>query len=254
MRDLGALDAIIAAFDSAARILHPALISPILRGEGVAANSDGLAFPIAPDLHGEGGAFSELTMLDRKLAGESGWYLDKGLLLGLVRLIPDGASVGDLGAGSGHYSAFLNATNRYTAHAFDGAESAEQISSGRVRHARLDDPNLWLGQQFDWVMCLEVGEHVPIERERFFVDNIVRHAVKGIVLSWSLHPDEVQGSTVHPNAKRTLAEVERAVIDVAPFFVVDKEAGQTLRELATVPWLRESVTVFRRARGSEGVP
>eukprot|EP00931_Biecheleriopsis_adriatica_P009506 TRINITY_DN110581_c0_g1_i1.p1 TRINITY_DN110581_c0_g1~~TRINITY_DN110581_c0_g1_i1.p1 ORF type:complete len:433 (-),score=93.57 TRINITY_DN110581_c0_g1_i1:18-1316(-) len=210
----------------------------------------------APRLQDEGGAFSELSLLSRRMTAQkagadvdsAGWYLDRGLLAGLIRLLPDGTSVGDLGAGGGHYSAFLNATALYAAHAFDGAANIAAISGGRVRHARLDQPGLSLGQRFDWVLCLEVAEHVPQELEGAFLDNLARHAVQGLILSWSLHAQvEFQdaGEEVHPNAKSSLAEVEELVAKRVSF-QVDAEASARLRSVATLPWLKESVSVFRR--------
>ena len=39
---------------------------------------------------------------------------------------------------------------------------------------------------YDWVMSLEVAEHIPQDYEAIFIDNIVRHAREGVVLSWAV--------------------------------------------------------------------
>ena len=36
---------------------------------------------------------------------------------------------------------------------------------------------------FDWVICLEVAEHIPKEYEETFVNNLVKATPNGIVLS-----------------------------------------------------------------------
>jgi len=38
---------------------------------------------------------------------------------------------------------------------------------------------------FDWVLCLEVGEHVPAKYGATVLDNITFHARRGVVLSWA---------------------------------------------------------------------
>ena len=43
-----------------------------------------------------------------------------------------------------------------------------------------------LGKKFDWVLSLEVGEHLPKKFERIFIENLDRHNLRGIVLSWDL--------------------------------------------------------------------
>ena len=38
---------------------------------------------------------------------------------------------------------------------------------------------------FDWVLCLEVGEHVPAKYGTTVLDNIAFHARRGVILSWA---------------------------------------------------------------------
>ena len=54
-----------------------------------------------------------------------------------------------------------------------------------MEHANLAE-SFNLGKRWDWVMSLEVGEHIPKEYEQIFIDNIVKHACKGIILSWAV--------------------------------------------------------------------
>ena len=39
---------------------------------------------------------------------------------------------------------------------------------------------------YDWIISLEVAEHIPKEFESTYLDNIVRHAVEGIIISWAI--------------------------------------------------------------------
>ena len=44
----------------------------------------------------------------------------------------------------------------------------------------------WIGRKFDYVMSLEVGEHISQESESVFINNIARHAKCGLVVSWAV--------------------------------------------------------------------
>ena len=47
-------------------------------------------------------------------------------------------------------------------------------------------------------MCLEVLEHIPGEHESIVLDNVVRPALEGVVLSWATPG---QGGYFHVNEK-----------------------------------------------------
>lgn len=212
-----------------------------------------LAPPGETEWQDEGGAFSKMQFLVRKLT--DGWHLDHGLLASLLRLWRppedgkqqgahrgDGSSEGchttvaDFGAGSGHYCNFLNQTEEFCCFAFDGTPRVAELSGGAVQTRRLDEP-FDLGRRFDWVMCLEVAEHIPRASEPAFLSNLRRHAERGLVLSWSEHAGEA-----HPN-QRPWPEVREVLESVG--FVLDEAASAGMR--TRVAWLKGAVHVFRVA-------
>ena len=99
-------------------------------------------------------------------------------------------SVYDFGAGLGWYGKALlaNDTDGYSVTsytAFDGAENVDLIfPDGFVKHLDLSQP-IRLPPK-DWVLSLEVGEHIPAAYEKTFIENLHRHNKKGIVLSWAV--------------------------------------------------------------------
>eukprot|EP00435_Cladocopium_sp_Y103_P048944 s2951_g14.t1 len=117
-----------------------------------------------------GGAFMDMTFIVRNLT--NGWHLDHALLASLVRLWPPPAShgdgchttVADFGAGGGHYCKFFNKTGDYCCSAFDGSPKAALYTGGAVQTQRLDE-YFDLGRRFDWLLCLEVLEHIPEAKE-----------------------------------------------------------------------------------------
>ncbi|CAE7537811.1 Clec16a [Symbiodinium natans] len=123
--------------------------------------------------------------------------------------------IGDFGAFKGHYAAWLNDTGLVQVMAYDGIANVTSMTGGKVQHQQLGQLHMQqnrlprfeissasrgqrfdLGRRFDWVMSLEVGEHLPSTAASTFLSNIRRHAVKGAVISWGT-PDFP--SVHHPN-------------------------------------------------------
>jgi len=105
----------------------------------------------------------------------------------LLRRAADGGprfwSVSDFGAGVGQYGHALLSFDDYPYTGYDGAGNAEEVSGGFLRFV---DFTLQLClPRTDWVLSLEVGEHVPHEQEASYVRNLHRHNCRGIILSWA---------------------------------------------------------------------
>ena len=161
------------------------------------------------------------------------WFLDKALLRYLMRnVLTVGQTLGEFGAFGGKYSEWLNETGVVEAFAFDGIPDVTEITDGRVQELQLSE-RFDLGRSFDWILCLEVGEHLqpgtedrtgvalawyarrgacPHDAKRamaclessdtsrasedLLMDNIRRHARVGAIISWAT-PD--YPSPNHPN-------------------------------------------------------
>jgi len=54
---------------------------------------------------------------------------------------------------------------------FDGSPYSEDISKGRVTFMDLSLPQYGLSL-YDWVISLEVAEHIPARYEHIYLDNI----------------------------------------------------------------------------------
>merc|ERR1719168_481189 len=117
--------------------------------------------------------FINSTVMYRKLVPESA-LVDKGLLRYLLRFLPADSTVADFGALDGHYSRWLNDTGLVTAFAFDGVQGVTDLTEGAVTEVDLTAAFsvAWHPQPFDWVLCLEVAEHIPPDLERAFLDNL----------------------------------------------------------------------------------
>ena len=171
-------------------------------------------------------------------------FLDKGVAAGLCAAAGAGASVLDLGAGVGHYAAPYAACN-LTWRGYDGAANIEEATRGTVAWADLSVP-IDVGAA-DWVQSLEVGEHLPAAFAGTYLDNLVRHARRGILLSWAV-PE--QGGNGHVNNRPN----KDVIADLAARgFTLDAERTRALRASAELRWLKQTTMLFvRKPTGRAG--
>ena len=95
-----------------------------------------------------------------------------------------------------------------------------------------------LSKKFDWVLSLEVGEHIPKQFESIFLDNICRHCVKGAVVSWAIPNQDGRGHcNCQSNAYITQQMANRG-------FQVNKQAELNLRNHSSLGWFKNTIMVF----------
>ena len=94
-----------------------------------------------------------------------------------------GKKVASFGDGPGVYKELLLKYGEVESYdSFDGAPFTEETTNKNVQFLDLSVPIYHLNI-YDWVISLEVAEH--IEFEHIYVDNLVRHASQGVILSWA---------------------------------------------------------------------
>lgn len=152
--------------------------------------------------------------------------------------------IGSFGDGPGAYKREilkLGLVQSYTS--FDGAPYCEETSEGRVVFMDLTIPQYGI-QQFDWILSLEVAEHIPKAYENIYLDNLFRHAKEGIILSWAVPG---QGGLSHINNQPL-----QHVVDVMEKngFTIDQSTSKVLQESAELPWIKSNLYVYRRHQHS----
>jgi hypothetical protein len=170
---------------------------------------------------------------------------DEGLVLALGPLI-NGGSLTDLGAGKGWYGKALLAhpTHPISAYTgYDGALNVEEKSDGFVKHMDLTQPSAvdkrTCSDASDWVLSIEVAEHIPPAFADSYLRNVRCRARKGAILSWG-EPD--QPGLGHVNGKTH----EDAVMLVERWgFTHDKEATDELMKHAKFLHLKKTLAVYR---------
>lgn len=151
-----------------------------------------------------------------------------------------GKYIGSFGDGPGRYKQlFLDSGKVKGYDAYDGAPFCETTSEGRVQFLDLTLPQYGL-PLYDWIISLEVAEHIPKKFESIYIDNIVRHAREGVVLSWA-RPG--QGGYSHVN-NRPFEYVKDLMNRHG--FLHDDVQSQLLRNTASFSWFKRNTNVYRR--------
>ncbi len=172
------------------------------------------------------------------LSSDEHHYFDQGLAVDLAEFFKqnNAASIVDLGAGKGDYAKYFIAEDIFTS-CYDGNLNTPQLSDGVCGIMDLTK-NINLAK-YDWVLSLEVGEHLPKEYEDIFIANLDRLNKKGIVLSWAI---EGQGGDGHINERNNdyIKEKLRLL-----GYKNDLVAENFLRAKRT-NWFKNTIMVFRK--------
>lgn len=163
---------------------------------------------------------------------------DDALAAALAEMLA-GRSVVDFGCGDGSYVRTLRA-HGVEVEGYDGNPDTVALTDGLCRVADLRYPCRF--GQWDAVLCLEVGEHIPARHEEMVFDNVTRHARDTIVLSWAPPGQEGCG---HVNCRPPNYILEKLA---TRGFGLDAKATMALREAAGLAWLRANILVVRRGK------
>ena len=149
-----------------------------------------------------------------------------------------GKSVLEMGAGCGCYTHRL-ALSGVDVTALDGTSNIEELTNGIVRTQDVTVPFLQ-GSVFDWVLSLEVAEHIPPQLEGNFLDELTSHARSGIVLSWALPG---QRGDFHKNGKTNAHAAEQLE---KRGWLLDHNATRAMRHHVDLFWFKSTTMLFSK--------
>lgn len=144
-------------------------------------------------------------------------------------------TVYDFGCGKGEYLKYLvEFDNSIEATGFEGHQTNGEFNN----IVKADLSKKLTLSPVDMVISIEVGEHIPVEFEQVFIDNVCSHAKDYIILSWAV---KGQGGLGHVNCKNNdyvINEVEKRG------WTFDKETTNQMRNMMPNIWIKNTLMVF----------
>jgi len=150
------------------------------------------------------------------------------------------ATAVDLGCGDGQYCRIFKTYNWPLVHGYEGASQIANLGVyNQVFQVDLSKP-LCESTSYEFVLCLEVGEHIPRKHEQVFIENVCKFCKKHLVISWAIPG---QGGTGHFNERPNSYIVDEFV---GRGFKFNNKLTDRLRKHISVRWFRNTVMVFYR--------
>jgi hypothetical protein len=188
-------------------------------------------------------------MLNVKIDAETGiWSLDAAkighkfdpILAARLSMLYSPRTTADLGCGDGKYCRALRGFGWKTVHGYEGTKNIKNLEIyDEIFETDLSKP---LGTiiPYQFVLCLEVGEHIPEKHEQVFLNNICKFIIKDLVLSWAIPG---HGGLGHFNEKPNEYIIEQLSNRGLKF---DKSMSVDLRNFSILPWFKETIMVFAK--------
>lgn len=144
----------------------------------------------------------------------------------------------DFGCGMGSYvKEFID--NDIIAVGYDGNPNTPELTNNLCGILDLSKTIL-LENKFDWVMSLEVGEHIPKKYEDIFIENLHNNNKHGIILSWAV---KGQGGHGHYNEQNN-DYIKNKICNLGYINDIDNE--NFLRSNCSLPWFYKTIMVFKK--------
>lgn len=182
-----------------------------------------------------------------KLDSNTSCYgFDVGLADAVAKLVGRGSTLTELGAGLGCYTAWLHHSHVTIIAAVDGLIDADSLTGGWVTQWDLTCP---MEAYADWIFSIEVAEHILRQFEAQFMDNVVRNARCGIIISWATPK---QGGRGHVNLRDQI--YVNSLLQKSSFrhnTSMTRALKSAAHAAAVFSWLVANVNVYLRS--GEGV-
>ena len=144
----------------------------------------------------------------------------------------------DFGCGMGKYVKTFQ-ENNINAIGYDGNPNTPELTNNLCKVLDLSVPKKF-DEAFDWVMSLEVGEHLPEQFEDIFIENLHNNNKYGIVLSWAV---KGQGGHGHFNEQNN-DYIKSKICKLG--YINDIKSENKLRADSTLRWFKKTIMVFRK--------
>jgi SAM-dependent methyltransferase len=162
---------------------------------------------------------------------------DKPLSDALIHMFGHVQRIVDIGCGKGDYiKALLN--KGIDCIGYDGSPLTPELSENTCLVKDFSEP-VDIGK-FDLVLSLEVGEHIPVQYEQIFIDNLVNASREYIVLSWAIEGQPGVGHINCRNNDYLIYQLQLRGFDYS------QGSSEYLREKSSLSWFKNTLMVFVR--------
>lgn len=161
---------------------------------------------------------------------------DPGLSSALIEFLEDQTEIVDFGCGNADYSRALLEKGKKL-DCFDGNPNTPEMTGGLGKVLDLSQ-DFDLGKKYECVISLEVGEHIPKEREHVFLNNLDKHCGHCIILSWALPGQGGDGHFNEQPNEYIIKEMEKRNYNHW------KEASDYFRSSVSLWWFKKTIMVF----------
>ena len=186
------------------------------------------------DVSNSGGWCSKISGLN-----SSQHMIDNGLAIELSSFLKN-KKVASFGDGPGAYKLKFDELKQVILYdAFDGAPYVELTTNNKVNYIDLSVPIYHLNV-YDWIISLEVAEHIPAKFESIYIDNLVKHAKEGIILSWAKEGQDGHSHVNNKNADYVINLMK------SKNFSHDLKNSKNFKMKSSLPWFKDNINVFRR--------
>jgi len=152
-------------------------------------------------------------------------------------------SIADIGCGKGDYCKHLKDSGISIVHGYEGTPDIKKIAVYNDITVIDLTKRRHVGTDYELVLCLEVGEHIPQKYEQIFIDNVCEFINKDLILSWAIPG---QGGAGHFNE-----QPNEYIIDefIKRGLIFDEDSSMKLRDAASFRWFKNTIMKFNRKRG-----
>lgn len=142
-------------------------------------------------------------------------------------------SIVDIGCGNGSYVKYFK-NKGFNCWGYDGSPLTPDFCIIKDFSERIN-----IGK-YGLVLSLEVGEHIPVDYEQIFIDNLVDASIGLIILSWAV---EGQGGDGHVNCRNNNYVINELT---NRGYCYDEATTEFLRDKSTLSWFKDTILTFER--------
>ena len=144
-------------------------------------------------------------------------------------------SVVDIGCGLGKYVTKIKTVTKCDG--FDGNPSTPTLTNNQCDVLDASKP-IDFDSKYDWVLSLEVGEHLPKKYEHIFIDNLCNNCETGVVMSWAIKGQGGDGHFNEQDNDYIIQEFHKRG------FRIDMDASNHFRRRSHLSWFKNTIMVF----------